>query len=206
MREYYWVVGVAHDAQPGALRQVFRQLARRRRSSTSGLESDGRQWEIQHAYEVAVDDQPDQIGHDVRSSPRRVQPGLTAARGWASDEIDLDFPSVAAVVDPIGDAFMRHVDGVPALSLDVSVTAREAELGATASLEVPVQCTCPVCGGRGEVWEGPCRVCRGSGAESCQHHVRLAIPPGVRSGALFRFEISPSYAPVTPVEVRITIR
>ena len=206
MREYYWVVGVAHDAQPGALRQVFRQLARHRRSSASGLESDGRQWEIQHAYEVAGDDERRRIGRGVRSRPCRYEPSLTVARGWSSDEIDLDFPSVASVVDRIGDAFRRNVDGGPMLSADVSLTAREAESGVTTSLEVPVQCTCPVCGGRGEVWEEPCGVCRGTGAESCQHLVRLAIPPGVRSGARFRFEIRPSYAPVTPVEVRIAIR
>jgi hypothetical protein len=38
------------------------------------------------------------------------------------------------------------------------------------------------------------------------HEMRLRVPAGVREGARFRFSVAPQGAPLTCVDVRITIR
>jgi len=72
--------------------------------------------------------------------------------------------------------------------------------------DVSLHHTCPVCGGRGEVWLDRCGACDGSGAGLLPHQLQLVVPPGVRDGTCLRFDVTPSYAPATRVEVRISVQ
>ena len=92
------------------------------------------------------------------------------------------------------------------LSAEIVLTPREAFDGVTVPLDVPLRRTCPRCGGRGETWAEWCASCRGLGEVSTHHEMQVRVPPGVRSGALFRFSVTPPGAPVTLVEVRVTIQ
>ena len=62
------------------------------------------------------------------------------------------------------------------------------------------------CGGRGEVWSEWCAACGGDGEIAAAHDMRLRVPAGVREGDRFRFSVAARGAPLTFVEVRITIR
>jgi len=131
--------------------------------------------------------------------------GLTepAARAVSRrNDIALDFPSVSEMVDQIGKGLVETA--APSIA-KVRLTWRQACRGAHVALEIPVRCTCLICGGRGEIWDDACSLCAGSGTEPQHHLVRLSIPAGVGPSARFRFTINPPYAAETSVDVRVTI-
>ena len=120
------------------------------------------------------------------------------------DDVVVDFPSMAGVVSHMRRSFGGDNAGA-AHAAEVRLSVHEAAAGARVPLELPVRPTCPVCGGRGEVWSEPCGVCAGSGDGLLPHRFHLRVPAGVRNGARLRFRVSPPFAPVTHVEVRIVI-
>ncbi len=123
---------------------------------------------------------------------------------WFADEVIIDFPSVAPAVDRMRRAFL--VDERPrALGASIEISVREALSGATLPLNVPVQCTCSHCGGRGESWTVTCERCGGCGFELLRHAVQVTIPAGVRDGARFRFTVTPRHNRSTRIELRIVV-
>lgn len=121
-----------------------------------------------------------------------------------ADEVVVDFPSVAPAVERIRRAFLAD-ERAGSLSATIQLSAREAREGATVPLEVPVQCTCRACGGRGETWTEPCGCCNGSGAELRPHQLHVAVPAGVPDGARFNFTVTPRHDPPTRVELRVLV-
>ncbi len=195
MREYSWVVGVPRAARANELRRVHREVQRRGQAAVA---HDGpaleRVCEVQRAYEMMAAGGADQP--DARwVVPRRAEP--------VYQDVAIDFPSVSRIVERLGRGLMEAEDD-PCVA-HVCLSWHQAREGAQVALEVPVRCTCLVCGGRGEVWAEWCSMCRGTGSAPHRHLVRLSIPPGVRPGARFQFTVNPPYAPETSVEVRITI-
>ena len=122
-----------------------------------------------------------------------------------TDEVVVDFPSVASAVDRIRRAFLADEHPVT-LSTAIQLSPREAMTGATVPLEVPVRCTCRECGGRGESWTGPCPRCHGGGSERLRHQLQVTIPAGILDGARFHFTVTPRHNPSTRIElvVRLT--
>ncbi len=123
---------------------------------------------------------------------------------WFADEVTVDFPSVAPAIERMQRAFLA-AERPQALNASVEVTAREAASGVTLPLEVPVECTCSSCGGRGESWTETCAQCRGYGFEMLRHAVQVSIPAGVQDGACFRFTVTPRHHRPTRVELRVAI-
>lgn len=121
-----------------------------------------------------------------------------------ADEVVIDFPSVAPAVDRMRNAFLAD-ERAAALSAAIRLTRREARDGAMVPLEVPVRCTCHVCGGRGETWAERCVRCQGSGTELLRHQLQVAVPAGVLDGACFKFTVIPRHNPPTRVELRVLV-
>lgn len=126
-------------------------------------------------------------------------------RDCFADEVDIDFPSVTSVVDRMRAAFAGADESSTRLSADVHLSLREACDGVTFPLEVPLQRTCPICGGRGETWMESCRPCGGSGASLLHHRVRVSLPAGVADGARFHFNVSAPHAWPTQIELRVAV-
>lgn len=197
MRDYYDVLGVSPGAGAEEIKRAYRQLARRYHPDISGDDRGTAFLEVSRAYEVLRD--PER---------RRSYDAGLMARGradWLADEVAIDFPSVASVLDRMRDSFFAGTRGV-SLSAEVVLTPQEAFWGTLVPFDVPLRRTCPCCGGRGEVWNEWCAACGGVGEVSAVHEMRLRVPAGVREGTRFRFSVAPSGAPQTSVEVRITIR
>jgi molecular chaperone DnaJ len=204
MRDYYDVLGVSQDAGADEIKRAYRQLARRYHPDISGEERGGAFVELGRAYDVLRD--PERRRRYDRNRGGVGLPHLPEmGREWFADEVAIDFPSVASVLDRMRDAFFG---GAPAatLSAQLELTAREAFEGATIPLDVPLRRTCLRCGGRGEVWTEWCVSCRGLGDVSTAHSLLVRVPAGVHDGARFRFSITPPGAPPTVVEIRISIR
>jgi len=199
MRDYYEVLGVSRDAGADEIKRAYRQLARRYHPDISGDERGIVFVEVARAFKVLND--PDRR----RSYDARL---LSAAHGraeWLADEVAIDFPSVASVLDRMRHSFFGQNVAV-SLSAEVVVTPHEAFWGTIVPLGVPLRRTCPRCGGRGETWEEWCTVCEGEGEVASHHEIQLRVPAGVREGERFRFAVTPAGAPHTIVEVRVRIR
>ncbi len=127
-------------------------------------------------------------------------------RDWLSDEVVVDFPSLAELVGRMRTSFFGINDYEQTThTTQVNLTAREADEGTRVPVALPVHLTCPVCGGRGEVWNEVCGVCTGTGGGLLSHNLNVRVPPGVHHGTRLRFCVSPPFAPETHVEVRIAI-
>ncbi|MGH9372505.1 MAG: DnaJ domain-containing protein [Vicinamibacterales bacterium] len=203
MRDYYDVLGVSADAGADEIKRAYRQLARRYHPDISGEDRGGAFLELARAYGVPSD--PVRRRHCDAGLLRAAHPGPGMGTDVFADEIAIDFPSVASVLDRMRDAFFG-VEQAVTLSAQLVMTAREAFDGATLPLDIRLRRTCPRCGGRGEVWTDWCAPCEGLGEVSDAHSLRVNVPAGVREGARFRFSVTPPGAPSTVVEVRITIR
>jgi hypothetical protein len=135
-------------------------------------------------------------GEDARQSVH--------ARCFA-DEVVIDFPSVAPAVERMRNAFADE-ERCPALRADITLCLRMAREGATVPLEVPVRCTCRMCGGRGESWAEACTRCSGTGLETFRHQVQVTVPAGVSDGARYRFTVAARHDPPTRIELHVAVR
>lgn len=136
----------------------------------------------------------------IRNRPRRD------TRDLLSDEIVVDFPSTVGLADRMRVSFFgADGENYSTHTAEVKLTPKEADEGIHVPLDLPVRLTCPVCGGRGEVWNEVCAVCTGTGGGLLSHHLNVRVPPGVHHGTRLHFSVSPSFAPDTHVEVRIAI-
>jgi molecular chaperone DnaJ len=197
MRDYYDVLGVAPGAGADEIRRAYRQLARRYHPDISGEDRGAAFIEVSRAYEVLRD--PERR----RSYDANLVAGTRA--DWLGDEVAIDFPSVSSVLDRMRDSFFGGAREA-SLSAEIVLTPHEAFWGTLVPLHVPLRRTCLRCGGRGEVWSDWCAACGGGGEVSAVHEMRLRVPAGVREGARFRFSVTPTGAPQTFVDVRISIR
>ena len=130
------------------------------------------------------------------------------ANDWLCDDVVVDFPSMAGVVAGMRRSFFdadADAEGCATHTAEVRLTPKEAGEGVRVPIDLPVRQTCPMCGGRGEVWSESCGVCAGTGAGLLPHRLDLRVPAGVHDGARLRFSVSPPFAPETHVELRIAI-
>jgi molecular chaperone DnaJ len=197
MRDYYDVLGVSPDAGADEIKRAYRQLARRYHPDISGDERAAGLADVSRACETRRDPRRRRT-YDARS-------GAPTRADWLADEVAIDFPSVASVLDAMRHSFFGDAPAA-AFSADIVVSPQEAFWGVTVPLDLPLRRTCPKCGGRGEVWTDWCGTCSGGGEVDASHAMRLRIPAGVREGAIFRFTVDPQGAAATLVEVRVRIR
>jgi hypothetical protein len=160
---------------------------------------------------VAPDAGADEIKRAHRQLIRRYHPDISGedpavvVADCLADEVAIDFPSVHNVLDRMRHAFFGDAAD-PQAGPDIAITPQEAFWGGTIPLRVPVRRVCGGCGGRGEVWDGPCRMCAGVGDIASDHPVHLRVPAGVADGTRIRFRISTSGVAETAVVARIVIR
>ena len=109
MRDYYDVLGVSPGAGADEIKRAYRQLARRYHPDISGDDRAAVFLEVSRAYDVLSDPAR-------RRSYDSGQRSAITARGparaeWLADEVDIDFPSVASVLDRMRQSFFGSVPG-----------------------------------------------------------------------------------------------
>lgn len=204
MSDYHRILGLPRDANLDEIRRAFWQLARRYRDELGDPTGQMRLEQIRRAYHALSSDVGRSRGRKVLGQGR-AEP-VTGRVPWFGDEVAVDFPSVAGFVERMQEGFFGTRGHADALATDVSLTAREAARGATIDVSVPLCQTCPVCGGRGEVWTERCGICTGRGGALVPHQIQVAVPRGVRHGTRLRYRVVLPYVPSTVLDIRFTVR
>jgi DnaJ-class molecular chaperone len=205
MRTYYQILGVSEGARPDEIKHAYRRLVRQFHPDLTGIDTQVPLRQVLEAYEILSDEQR-RRSYDEQLATRRRPSAPPSSHRWFADEIAIDFPSIADVVDRIRGTFFGDEEEDEPLNAEILLSPREAFDGVTVPLDVPVRSTCPLCGGRGESWMEPCRGCAGTGAWHLPHRVRLSVPAGVADGARFRFTVTAPHTLPTHVEVRVAVR
>jgi molecular chaperone DnaJ len=204
MRDYYDVLGVSPDAGADEIKRAYRQLARRYHPDISGDDRAVAFLEAAHAYEILADPRRRRSYDAKRFAPASSLTG--SGRGdWFADEVAIDFPSVSDLLDRMRHAFFG-ANALEELAAEIILSPLEAFAGTTIPIGIPVRQICSDCGGRGETWEEWCGQCGGCGDVRSFHDVELRVPAGVRGGERFRFSVMPPGAPLTRVDILISIR
>jgi molecular chaperone DnaJ len=203
MRDYYDVLGVSPGAGAEEIKRAYRQLARRYHPDISGDDRAVAFLEASRAYEVLADPTR-RRSYDAERTKPAARPRVSRANCFA-DEVAIDFPSVSDLLDSMRHAFFG-ADALEELSAEVILTPLEAFQGTTVPMGIPVRQTCLQCGGRGETWQESCELCGGCGDLRTLHDVELRVPAGVRGGERFRFSVMPAGAPLTRVDIVISVR
>ena len=121
------------------------------------------------------------------------------------DEVDIDFPAVSNLIKRMRSSFFGAEDDKKPLLAEVLLTRKQANAGARVPLAVSLSHSCPVCGGRGEVWPDVCGVCKGSGSGMLPHQLELVVPPGVQHGTYLAFDVTLPSSPSARVQIRISV-
>ena len=201
MSDYRRRLGLPHSPTLHEVRRAYRDLARRSRAQR-GEPGRGERldtWHVAYAVE-APDGDGAAAGRGRSAAAGRAEASDEAFR----DEVDVDFPSMAKLVGRVRRSFFGEA-APRVLSADVHLTPSQADRGVSVPFDVSLRHTCPACGGRGEVWPDACGACRGSGVGLLPHQLQLVVPPGVRDGTCLRFDVTPPYAPVARVRMRISV-
>lgn len=122
-----------------------------------------------------------------------------------ADEVAIDFPSVAPIVERLCGRFLVGDPSEEFQWTEVQISRRDAASGGRVPLALTVRAMCDRCGGRGESWEESCHACEGSGARRVRRDVAVVLPCGVRDGARFLLTVVVADAGVTRVHLQVTI-
>lgn len=124
-----------------------------------------------------------------------------------SDEVAIDFPSVAHLVARVRRSFLADGAGDrgDTVKTEICLSSDEANRGAVVPVMVLLRATCLQCGGRGETWAEPCAACAGSGHALVPRRLRVTIPPRIIDGSTFHFRIRAQHEASVHVEVRVAI-
>lgn len=205
MRSYYDILGVAECALPEEIKHAYRRLVRRHHPDLAGCDDSTSFREVRQAYETLSDERRRREydrGLAARRQPVR-QPN--AVPEWFSDESAVDFPSIVTMLDRIRRGLDDWGEHRRSMSAEIRLSPDEASQGTSVPLDVPVRCTCPFCGGRGETWMDPCELCAGYGSAALTQRVHFPVPPGVPSGARFRFTVLDDLAQPIVVNLRVVV-
>ncbi|MEJ5251356.1 MAG: DnaJ domain-containing protein [Chthonomonadetes bacterium] len=211
-KDYYAILGVPRNATEKEIKQAYRRLARKYHPDVNPGDKSAEEKfkEISEAYEVLSDPEKrakyDQYGEMWKYySEQQQQPGGFSGGGGWQDLRDFGFGGLGDLFATLfGDVFGRQNTtdtdfGSPfAASLDIEypieISLEEAYSGATRTLALTVQDTCPQCGGTGAsrtrsgyyTLGQPCPNCHGRGSIPRNKRLEVRIPAGVQEGSKIR--------------------
>ncbi len=246
-RDYYEVLGVSRDASSDEIKKAYRKLAMKYHPDRNpgDKSAENKFKEAAEAYEVLHDSEKrqryDRFGHEAVSGSGQQFSNFEDIFSHFSDIFGGGGSIFDGIFGGMGGGGFSTRSGMRAgasLKCRVNITFEEAAFGCTKTIELKRhelcdKChgsgashgskprTCPVCGGRGQVYrnqgffsvattcsscrgdgtiiDNPCKNCSGTGQVPKSVRIRVNIPAGVEDGTRLRVpdegEPSPSGGP-----------
>jgi molecular chaperone DnaJ len=196
-KDFYKVLGVNQKAGPDKIRRAYRQAAKRYHPDVS-QRNEEKFREVQEAYDTLSDPEKKAV-YDQKISDKR-SPGIRPQSYYSYplqsyptslfDEIDSFFGRFEDLWANEGSPFFGETEqSHPHLSVEITLTPSEARRGCNVPLEIPFWVICRRCRGSGFVGGLICGRCRGRGEERLEKTIKVAIPPGIRSGTEMRIRL-----------------
>ena len=208
MKNYFVVLKIGSDASPEEVKKAYRCLAREKHPDAE-KGSDEKFKELQKAYDVLRNPET------RRAHERELGLFRDKSTGFYS-EIPIDIGSDFEGHSPSFEAFeeltynlhrgrRRKSGRRENLHVEIILNRQEARDGGIIPLDVPVHGTCTVCGGRGETLGFFCLDCDGRGAIEGRKTLPVTIPPHVRSGSSFVYDLKSIGLPDVLLHVDVSI-
>jgi DnaJ-class molecular chaperone len=198
-KSYYAILGISSDASADEIKSAYRRLSKAfHPDHYAGTGEIFR--EIQEAYSVLGDSQKrhryeQQTQKASVNVPRRTpvypepEPLIPEEKGINLGDISpiRSFQTLSPSFDEIFDWLWRNFSGLDLpksgrmqnLTLEVPLTADQAQQGGTARIMVPAVASCPTCRGLGGIGPYECFRCAGEGAIAGEVPVSIAFPAGL---------------------------
>jgi molecular chaperone DnaJ len=207
-KNYYLILGLPFGATPEEIKSAYRQKAKELHPDYYGDDCAPFR-DIQEAYECLSDPQQRQAYDDLMA---RQQRSMTAWREMRAEPLRTRRCPVEPLVpteprgssgrgsrerfyssssDPALGQMWGHFD-VPGwaraeqaqrLHIEVPLTAHQARHGGSVRLVLPVEVTCPVCRGWGDIGFYTCRQCSGAGVIASEQSLAISFRGGISDGA-----------------------
>jgi DnaJ-class molecular chaperone len=200
-RNYYALLGISATASTRDIQEAFRTLAKRLHPDLGGEQDAPDFREVLEAYQILSDPERrrryNQAHRFIPSGPAAPAESSVVDLGLSPEPLVPEPMSVRRdfhMVRPSGEAlverFRRNFTGLgipkgerlESLSIEVVLSAEEAQRGGSLRIAVPVFYPCPACEGAGRDWLFPCLYCSEQGLIEEETPVRITIPPRVRDG------------------------
>jgi DnaJ-class molecular chaperone len=203
---YYLILGIATNASQDEIKEAYRKLAQKYHPDHYGDDSTPF-LRIQEAYRVLTDKHRKEnydrkISYEKRRSPlyKRYQPGISpiepeplvpTTESSPVEEISLSrsfhsyFPSFEELFDRIMINFSqkRHAksEHPENLSVEVTVSAEQAETGGSINLMIPTRIPCPLCSGSRTIGFWDCMRCESIGYIDTEIPLVVSYPSGIKN-------------------------
>lgn len=203
-KNYYLILDVTSDATQEQIKSAYRRKAKELHPDRYGDDREPFQ-SVQEAYAVLIDPvrrrahdealnrerRPQPVSRrrsDYRRTPN-VEPLIPEKQTTYVEDLSLSRsfqtyrPSFEELFDYLGSNFSglnrSKAESPESLTVEILLSPEQALLGGRVRIALPVQQTCPACGGRG--WIGPfdCMRCRGAGVLTREYPVEIPYPPGI---------------------------
>lgn len=194
---YYVILGIKTDATQDEIKSAYRREAKKCHPDCSGEGSESFLL-IRDAYEVLSDPMQRQAYDDKLVREKRQQQSAWQRSGsdpwmerppiepvtssWRAGSARDRYrqPPIFSLFEEILRGQQRR--GVEEIHAEVSLTRHLARQGGRVRISLPLQFTCPTCGGRGGDGYFQCNTCGGTGALVDEHAVDVTFPGGVYDG------------------------
>ncbi|HOX44059.1 MAG TPA: DnaJ domain-containing protein [Myxococcota bacterium] len=201
-RDFYVVLGVSRDADPGEIKTAYRRLVKLYHPDAAPCAPVDKFIEVQDAYDCLSD--PETRGqHDQALEGSGAQAGdrvrVKKRAATRAREVPRGEPPGPSVWSELDDFFAGWVPGVFGAGPDAArekdlyaelvLSRQEARAGGMLPLQIPVEQGCAECRG---TLAGPvgCPVCHGRGRVVDYHTIEVSVPPGVDDGTLARIPLT----------------
>jgi len=205
-KNYYLILGVKSNATPGEIKAAFRQRVKELHPDRSGMGS-GPFLEVQEAYgvlgDIAQRRRYDRLIYGIgrawreregaeplipektegeplrrfRERPHIFDVSLTKSFEQYRPSFEELFERLWSNFEPIS---RPKAERLQSLTVEVTLTPREARGGGIMRVWVPARTTCSFCGGRGGIGGYECSRCAGQGSLVGEYPLEIEYPPITR--------------------------
>jgi DnaJ-class molecular chaperone len=187
-RDFYAILGVPAQAEPGEIRRAYRRLVFSVHPDVGDRPDPERFRAVHEAYEIRRDSDR-RRAYDIKSvtgrHPLSAEAPLRTAPIWIRDEFLTVEPSSKEVLDHVRPNFFgyQRKSGGPyrRIGIEAILEPDEARFGCRVPLKIPCHVRRRRCRGTGEWW-GLCSACHGRGMTEGAKQLVLEISPGFIDG------------------------